>query len=336
MITRALVERLFWCPGCKKSGLETVPFDSDGELVVNGVLSCRGCGMWFPVRDGLAELLLPALRVGAEAFVQRFRSKWDGWSRSAAPASVEGDEHKLEQKSFYDEDAISYESSMLQQSFWKGLDVNSIESIARLAPGGGFLLEIGCGTGRISIPMSSRFQTVAAFDISETMVRTAMRKRGDKKHVVYFVADAENIPLREGLADAAVLYGILHHVGSPSSVLAEAWRCLKPGAGFFGCENNRSFFRPVFDLLMRVRKLWSEKAHEEHFILSHAGLKGWLDAQGFKSRVWTSVFLPPHFFNLLSASGSAAALRATDRLCLAFPWLRWQGGLVMFQGVKPG
>lgn len=80
------------------------------------------------------------------------------------------------------------------------------------------MLEIGGGTGRISIPVAGAFDTVLSFDIAEAMVRTAMRKRDSSgealSHVHYFIADAENIPVRSACVDVAIFSGILDSIAA--------------------------------------------------------------------------------------------------------------------------
>jgi SAM-dependent methyltransferase len=170
------------------------------------------------------------------------------------------------------------------------------------------------------------------------MVRTASEKaarlspRPEGAH--FFVADAENAPLRPGIADVVSLSGILHHVESPNGVLAEASRVLKNGAPIVGNENNRSSFRFLFDWLMARKKLWEEKAHEHHFVMSGADLRAWCGQADLAAETWTSVFLPPHLFNLLSPRSAERALKVTDSIGRTMPWLRHQGGLVLYRGRK--
>jgi ubiquinone/menaquinone biosynthesis C-methylase UbiE/uncharacterized protein YbaR (Trm112 family) len=327
------VASLLACPVCR------------GSLSLNALsgpaaaASCAGCGGWYRVEDGVAEILPPRLqdRPLREAFRRKHGSEWGGWKDGGADPVRPDDRHKLGQKAFYDEDALAYETSMLKLSFWRAFD-RSFRGLIE-SSGGGLLVEVGCGTGRISLPCRKRFASIVGFDISESMVRTAERKRlelGDAGHVRYLVADAENIPLKDGTADAVVFSGILHHVENPGRVIAEALRVLKPGGVYWGLENNRSAFRPLFDLLMKLSSLWNEKAHEDHFIMSGAEIRAWLsEAGGADSRVWTSVFLPPHLFNLLSPDAAERLLTRSDAFFGSLPWLRDQGGLVLFAGRKP-
>ncbi len=338
---KPIIESYLTCPACKASSLDTIPFDADGDELINAAVVCRSCATWYRVEDGLLELLVPSLRDPAreDAFRTRFAARWNGWESAALPVvHAPDDVHKLEQKDFYNEDAIKYESEMLQLSFWKAFDRTYIEKISAFAGGRGVMLEIGGGTGRISLPMRAEFKLVLSFDLSEAMVRTAISKRArigpSASHVHYFVADAENIPTRSSCAEVAIFSGILHHVENPEVVIRELSRVLLPGGRFLGNENNRSAFRPMFDLLMRINKLWNEKAHEEHFIMSCRELDRWFADVGISAEVWTSVFLPPHLFNLFSAEGAERLLRASDSISRAIPWFRMQGGLVLFCGEK--
>ncbi len=326
------------CPACGASRWETMVFDGSLEAMSDAVASCASCGSWYRVEDGILELLPEKLkdRARCEAFISRHRDQWDRWDHVAPHDEELGNAHKLGQKSFYDEDAVSYESSMIQLPFWRALDHTFQEEILSVSTGRDVLLEVGCGTGRVSIPCHESFGTVLGFDISEAMVRTAASKSRalSIRNVHYFIADAEAIPVRSVSVDSAVLSGILHHVERPQNVLRETLRTLRPGGRFWGLENNRSIFRPIFDALMRLRKLWNEKAHEENFIMTEAQVGGWIEAAGGAARTWTSTFLPPHIFNLLKPAGAESLLRFTDHLFRTFPWIRRQGGLLLFEGRK--
>lgn len=338
-MTPEFIVSTFVCPVCAGRLVAHV-FKSSADDIIDGEAVCTGCGAPYRIENGIAELLPLRLQDGVKG--ETFKSRYgdavgERGTRRSEPCRPD-DIHKLEQKSFYDEDAIPYETSMLRLPFWQAFDRTFRERL--LGHAGGTLLEIGCGTGRISLPCRSHFKSIIGFDISESMVSTAMSKRADlpdAKHIEYFVADAENIPVNDSVADMVVFSGILHHVENPSRVIAEALRALKPGGSYWGLENNRSAMRPMFDFLMKWSKLWNEKAHKDHFIMSDGEVSRWLSEAGAdiaSMEVWTSVFLPPHVFNHFRPKTAELLLVNSDALAQRIPWLRKQGGLLLFSGHK--
>jgi hypothetical protein len=49
---------------------------------------------------------------------------------------------------------------------------------------------------------------------------------------------------------------------------------------------------------------------------------------------WTSVFLPPHLFNLVGRRAAGPLLAASDCFCSWVPWFSRQGGLLVFEIAK--
>jgi ubiquinone/menaquinone biosynthesis C-methylase UbiE len=170
------------------------------------------------------------------------------------------------------------------------------------------------------------------------MVRRAVRRVGKlspkPNNIHFFVADAENIPVRPGCADIAIFTGILHHVAHPERVITETARALKADGRLIGMENNRSLFRPIFDRLMKWKRLWNEEADPEHFVISSRELHAWFADAGVKGKAWTRVYVPPHVFNALPDGAGKWLLRITDAVGQRIPGLRHNGGLVFFSGEK--
>ena len=309
-----------------------------GADIQTGLVTCSACATWYRLENGLLELLVPALRSKETDASFCRRTGFDGNpGRTAVPdeATDPALGHKIGQKQFYDEDAASYETSMMRLPFWRAFDDAYLQSIRPMGGPDKVMVEVGGGSGRLSLPLRNDFRAIASFDISEAMVRRAMRRlaeAGGASNVHYFVADAENVPIRPGVADVVVFSGILHHVAAPDQVIQEAVRVLRRGGQFIGMENNESVFRPLFDALMNWHRLWNEKAHPEHFVISERDLRLWFTQAGVTGQVWTSVFLPPHLFNLLSVGAAHTVLRATDAVARKVPFLRGEGGLVLFRG----
>jgi ubiquinone/menaquinone biosynthesis C-methylase UbiE len=93
---------------------------------------------------------------------------------------------------------------------------------------GSRLLDLGCGTGRFSLPLASKLRLdVTGLDSSEDMLAKAKEK--DSNSVVKWVlADASALPYPDSLYDIVFMSHLLHHVESPLNVLKECGRILVP------------------------------------------------------------------------------------------------------------
>jgi len=197
--------------------------------------------------------------------------------------------------------------------------------------------EVGGGTGRYVRRLCSHFRTVLVFDISEGMAREAMRKfsSGEGPGTFhYFVADAERVPFRGRSVDCVVFAGVLSQMASPRMAIAEAGRIVKEGGCILGFDKNRSAFRPLFDLIMSLNPSWVGKSNPPDVVLSRSDLRTWFRDAGVPARMWTEVFVPPHVFNLLPPPGAERLLWATNAVGSRLPWLRSQGGVVLFSGKR--
>lgn len=96
------------------------------------------------------------------------------------------------------------------------------------------VVEIGCGTGRVTRPLSRRSGEVWALDHSFDSLQVAREKVADER-VRFVQADAAYLPLRDGSADRALSCQMLEHLpsaGLRERAVAEAARVLKPGGAF--------------------------------------------------------------------------------------------------------
>jgi len=122
-----------------------------------------------------------------------------------------------------------------------------IESPLLIGPRGSLagkrVLEVGCGRGvGIEILLALGAAHVTGFDLDPKMIALAQKrvaKYGDRARV--FVGDAEAIDAPDATFDAAVDYGIIHHIPNWPQALKEIARVLrspdpasgKPGGVFY-------------------------------------------------------------------------------------------------------
>ncbi len=102
-------------------------------------------------------------------------------------------------------------------------------------------LEIGCGPGRIMLPMSRRFAEIRGVDISEGMIRLAeerLRHAANARALVNSGADLA--PFEDDSFDFVYSYAVFQHIPSEEvvwSYLREARRVLRLG-GLLRCQIN--------------------------------------------------------------------------------------------------
>lgn len=324
---------LLRCAECGHGPLELDVYDGKGAAVEEGRLRCGGCGLWFRVEHGIADLMPLALRVTARH--QHFAERH---GLDVAPVSAGGDPAKLHQMEFFREDVDRYETQVKASSFYLAMDrVNLRPWLERRVRHGMRAVELGCGTGTQLLALAGRASEAIGLDISEEMLRVAQRKidaAGRTEQVTLIAGDAERPPLAGAAFDACLLYGTLHHLPNPDLALASAARCLRSGGSLFTLDPHRSPMRWLFDAMMRVWKLYDEEARDDP-LLTERQLTAWLDQAGLSSRVWLSTYLPPHLLYRGSVGVSTRLLAFTDAILSRLPGVRKIAGVILAEGLKP-
>ena len=106
---------------------------------------------------------------------------------------------------------------------------------------GGPVLELGCGTGRIALPLGRAGVSLVGIDRSENMLQRARRRVRRSRltgRVQLIQGDVRSLPFRRRFSLVMAPYGILQsllHERDLAATLAEIRRVLKPG-GTFGLE----------------------------------------------------------------------------------------------------
>lgn len=108
----------------------------------------------------------------------------------------------------------------------------------RLAAGGARLtvLDLGCGTGAVTVHLVKRGFTVHAVDHSPDMIAVAkekVRAESGAERVTFQVSDAGNLPFESGQFDLVTCQRVLHHIPDIQPVFAEVKRVLRPGGYFY-------------------------------------------------------------------------------------------------------
>jgi len=96
------------------------------------------------------------------------------------------------------------------------------------------VLEVGCGTGRFTVPVAERCGELLAVDHSLESLRVLQRKlsRAAASNVLLVQGDATRLPIRDTWATRALSCQMLEHLPSAemrACAVAEMARCLEPG-----------------------------------------------------------------------------------------------------------
>jgi ubiquinone/menaquinone biosynthesis C-methylase UbiE len=94
------------------------------------------------------------------------------------------------------------------------------------------VLELACGTGQLSFPLSSRVRLWEATDASPAMIAQAKAENYSVR-LHFSVQDATQLPYGPETFDAVVISNALHIMPHPEQALAESRRVLKPGGILF-------------------------------------------------------------------------------------------------------
>jgi ubiquinone/menaquinone biosynthesis C-methylase UbiE len=106
----------------------------------------------------------------------------------------------------------------------------------------GVLIDIGSGTGFLSIEIAKRAPklTIYGIDLSVKMVEIASGNGREFKNVTFKVANAIQLPFKDNSVDFIVSTGSFHHWQQPFKVFNEIYRVLKGNAEawiYDGCSN---------------------------------------------------------------------------------------------------
>lgn len=326
----------FCCLACMADlSLKIFEPEEPADSVTEGALVCKSCKTWYPITDGIPFLL----DRGYYAYwdVQGFVRKWGGkfdfdnyklLNRKTVP-------EKLKQLNFYNEDSELYDDLVADSPFWKASDWNILAKWTGEMAIDGAVLDMGCGTGRCAIPLARSGRHVIATDLSIGMLKKAISKSAQDGvgDITYFLADAEDLPLKHGVFSTVLSFGMMHHVANPSAIVEGAGKFLMPGGHFYALENNASPVRFLFDMLMKLNKLWNEEAGN-HPLFARKEVEDFITDNGMCPELRTSTFLPPHLFNLMGYEFAKKALSATDWFFGHIPLLRTFGGQLVIKATK--
>ena len=123
------------------------------------------------------------------------------------------------------------------------------DHIMSALPRGGFLLDLGCGTGLFVQRYIEEGGRAVGLDISPGMVRHGrLRSPGSG----FCVGTAEILPFRDATFDALASLLAFSYVPDPGAMLRESYRVLKPGGRIAVCTLSRTVFTSIVPIVYQM------------------------------------------------------------------------------------
>jgi SAM-dependent methyltransferase len=170
---------------------------------LNADWSCNGCGARFGAPDAI-----PNLRMPGDARTESVR-------RFYAQAPFPG---------YPPHDNLSWLRARAERSEFARL-------LDQAIPGDARIVELGCGTGQMSLYLARADRIVIAADLTRDslLMGAEAAKRFGLERVQFVETDLQRPGLRAGAFDVVYSSGVLHHTPDPRASFAQIARLVRPG-----------------------------------------------------------------------------------------------------------
>jgi ubiquinone/menaquinone biosynthesis C-methylase UbiE len=142
-----------------------------------------------------------------------------------------------------------------------------IQAILDIASPQARILDVGTGTGRVSIPLLQRGANLVGVDLSAKMLRRLQEKF---QQALLAQADAAQLPFPTNHFDALLTIHVMHVVGQWRDALREFRRVLKPGGVYL---NIRTYESVGVSVRGQVRDFWRSRVAAHGLDGRHPGVQ---------------------------------------------------------------
>ncbi len=176
------------------------------------------------------------------------------------------------------------------------------------------ILDIGCGDGRFSVPLSLKFNTmVYGVDPSKKMLAVAKKREEVEHQVEYLQGTAENIPLTNGAVSMVFMSMVYHHLDDIVRATYEINRVLTP-QGYLVVRNATKediLQNELFNFFPTAKEIELQRLPSEKEVVLN------FQTQGFSlvdNRVLNQIFAlnPQEFYDKVSQRGLSAFRLISD------------------------
>lgn len=195
-----------------------------------------------------------------------------------------------DKRSFYRRQDVvaTYEQQRFGSASGAWVNEREISQVLRLLPATGRILDLGCGTGRLSRRLAELGRDVVLLDASDAMLARAVPAVGAPA----VLADAFALPFAPGSFDAVIALRVAFHFSDVGALIASAAPLLRP-RGRFVFDTYR--WTPRALLALASRK-WGGKV----YVHDRQTIEDGARAAGLEIAAASSCFLfSPYLYRLL-------------------------------------
>src|SRR5579871_972324 len=148
-----------------------------------------------------------------------------------------------------------------------GPDLDQLEGLVLRMPRA-TVLDLGCGSGHVSLRLAPWVAEVTAYDLSDGMLDAVRREaaRLGRGNIVCRQGPVEKLPFADAEFDVVVSRFSVHHWHNVPAALAEARRVLKPG-GQAAFADVVTPLRPLFDTWLQSLELLRDPSHARNLTI---------------------------------------------------------------------
>jgi len=185
-------------------------------------------------------------------------------------------EHEKRNEQKWDQRSETFDNKRFNYFRWMQKQVLALILLQK----GTSFLDLGCGTGWAVCYIANLLEGQGKFmgvDISMGMLQRANKNAGGLKHVGFYNASAERLPIEEKTVDYIICTNSFHHYLHPERALAEMLRIMKDkGRVYIMDVTSDDFLVNWIDRRQAKREREHVRFHSTHEIkelFSMAGLK---------------------------------------------------------------
>lgn len=127
-----------------------------------------------------------------------------------------------------------------------------VQSILKIAGAGAHILDVGTGTGRVSVPLLDQGADLVGCDLSSGMLRRLQERRPSAR---ILQADALHLPFPAAHFDALLTVHVIHLMSPWQEAVREFLRVLRPGGAYMNVRTYSSVGKSIRE---DVRTFWRD------------------------------------------------------------------------------